>query len=43
MVVPTSNEDGSKLGGAGGAEVFELRMNATWMGVARWPDADGPV
>ena len=43
VVVPTSKEDGSKLGGAGGAGLFEVLMKAAWMGVAGGLDADGPV
>ena len=43
VVVPTSKEDGSKLGGAGGAGLFEVLMNAAWMGVAGGLEAEGPV
>ena len=43
VVVPTSKEDGSKLGGAEGAGLFEVLMKAAWMGVAGGLDADGPV
>ena len=42
VVVPTSNKDGSKLGGAGGAGLFEVLMKAAWMGVAGGLDADCP-
>ena len=43
VVVPTSKEDGSKLGGAGGAGLFEVLMSAAWMGVAGGLEAEGPV
>ena len=43
VVVPTSKEDGSKLGGPGGAGLFEVLINAAWMGVAGGLEAEGPV
>ena len=43
VVVPTSKEDGSKLAGAGGAGLFEVLMNAAWMGVAGGLEAEGLV
>ena len=43
VVVPTSSEDGSKAGGAGGAGLPELRMSATWIGLAGGLEAEGPV
>ena len=43
MVVPTSKEEGSKLGGADGAGLLEFRRRAAWMGVAAGLEAEGPV
>ena len=41
-MVPTRRDEGSKLGGAGGADCGELRRRAAWMGVAAGVDAEGP-
>ena len=42
VVVPTSKEDGSKLGGAGGWTARGPH-DAAWMGVAGGLEAEGPV
>ena len=41
--MPTSKEDGSKPGGAGGAGFWEFLMRAAWMGVEAGLEAEGPV
>ena len=41
--MPTSKEDGSKPGGAGGAGLLEFLMRAAWMGVEAGLEAEGPV
>ena len=43
MVVPTNKEEGSKLGGAGGAGLLEFLRRAAWIGVAAGLEAEGPV
>ena len=43
MVVPTSKDEGSKLGGATGAGLLEFLLRAAWIGVAAGLEADGPV
>ena len=41
VVLATNREDGSKLGGAGGAGLWELRRRAAWIGGGL--EAEGPV